>query len=137
MKLLTDIAIEHVYHGKGASAPTKYVMHPFENSTGDGKGRYEVIRDLAGDGKAKKRSAHLTKAELSELYARGLHDQFGIRLRLRPAGQDYPAAPPGKRVSSRHITPGSDFEKQVRIFDTKRPVSAGLREQLFRLSVGI
>lgn len=135
MSLLTDIAIKHVYTGKKSPAPLTFTMHPFENSVGEHAGRFEVIRSFEKDGKEQKRSAHLTKAELAELYGRNLHEQFGIRLRIRPTGDNYPGPHPGKRIPSACITPGSDFDRMVRRIDSSQAISTGLREQIRRIGL--
>lgn len=135
MAILTDIAIEHTYKGKKSLVPLTFTMHPFENSIGEHAGRFEVVRDIENTGKKQKRSAHLTKVELAEMYARQLDEHFGIRLRLRPAGSNYPDAPPGKKVPRTCIVPGSDFDRMVRRVDVGQPMSLGLRDQLRRLGL--
>lgn len=135
MSILTDIAIEHVYKGKNSAKPLTFTMHPFENSTGEYAGRFEVFRDFEQGGKKRKRSAHLNKIELAEMYARNLDEQFGIRLRLRPADTTYPNAHPGKRVPRSCISPGSDFDRLVRRVDVAQATSPGLRAQLSRLGL--
>lgn len=135
MSTLTDIAIEHTYKGKKSSVPLTFILHPFENSIGAHAGRFEVVRDISADGKKRKRSAHLTKHELAEMYARQLDQQFDVRLRLRPARGNYPDSPPGKKVPRACIAPGSEFEKLVLGVDPSRPISHGLREQLRKIGV--
>ncbi|MBP6902783.1 MAG: hypothetical protein KBC73_22010 [Burkholderiaceae bacterium] len=135
MSLLTDIAITHTYKGKKSPDPVSFTLHPFQNSTGTHIGRYEVLRDIEIGSRTKKRSAHLTKAELAELYARGLHEKFSIRLRLRPQGATYPDAPPGKKVPSHCILRGSDFARLVAAVDPTSTMSGGLRNQLARIGL--
>ena len=135
MSILTDIAIEHIYKGKKSATPLTFTMHPFENSIGPHAGCFEVVRDLEDGGKKRKRSAHLKKLELAEMYARNLDEQFGIRLRLCPAGKTYPDAHPGKRVPKSCIAPGSDFDRMVRRIDVGQAISPGLRDQLRRLGL--
>lgn len=135
MSSLTDVAIDHVYRGKKSLVPLSFILHPFENSIGANAGRFEVVRDMSSDGRKKKRSAHLTKHELAEMYARGLDQQFDIRLRLRPAKGSYPDSPPGKKVPRACIAPGSQFEKLVLGVDLSVPMSQGLREQLRKIGV--
>lgn len=135
MQLLTDIAVAHVYKGKNSTCPLAFTMHPFENSTGEHAGRFEVLHTREEGGKLKKRSAHLTKAELAELFAYGLPEKFNLRLRMRPASGVYPDAPPGKRISSKCVASGSEFDRMVRKIDVHAPASSGLKEQLNRLSL--
>ena len=135
MSILTDIAIEHVYKGKKSSVPLTFTMHPFENSIGPNAGRFEVVRDVESGGEKRKRSAHLKKVELAEMYARNLDEQFGVRLRIRPAGTTYPDSPPGKRVSRSCIAPGSDFDRMVQRIDVDQAISPGLRDQLRRIGL--
>lgn len=135
MSILTDIAIEHVYKGKKSPKPLTFTMHPFENSIGEHAGCFEVVRELEDGGRKRKRSAHLKKVELAEMYARNLDEKFGIRLRLRPADTTYPDAPPGKRVPRSCIAPGSDFDRLVRRVDVAQAISPGLRDQLRRLGL--
>jgi len=135
MNLLTDIAIEHTYKGKKAPAPLTFTMHPFENSQGENAGLFEVLRDVDELPKKVKRSTHLTRAELAELYARGLVERYSILLRLRPSAGQYPDAPPAKKVPAFCIAAGSDFDRLVRAVDLNVPLSAGLRSKMDRLGL--
>lgn len=135
MGTLTDIAIEHTYTGKKTSAPVTFTMHPYQNAQGEHEGLFEVLRDIKEDGAKRKRSAHLTASELAEAYARGIIEQFEIRLRLRPATGAYPDSPPGKKVPLRCVVQGSDFDRMVRAVDVARPISQGLKRQLNRLGL--
>lgn len=128
--LLTDIAIEHEYQGKKATTPLRFVMHPFINDQGENKGKYEVLGNLPGPGTTPKRSIHVTREELAELYARDLVGQLGLRLRLRPLYGDYPDAPPAKKVPRHCITAGSAFDKSIDAIDLAKPISESLRVQL-------
>jgi hypothetical protein len=128
--LLTDIAIEHEYRGKKAPTPLRFTMHPFVNDRGEGKGQFEVLGNLPGPGKLVKRSIHVTQDELAELYARGLVEQLGLRLRLRAASGHYPDAPPGKKVPRRCISVESSFDRQVVAIDLGKPISQSLRMKL-------
>lgn len=102
--LLTDIAIAHIKKPRKGEPDQLFTMHPFENSQGEGAGKYEILRNINGLGeKPMKRSAHVTMSELAELYAHGLLETFQIRLRLRSTDNDYPSAPPGKKVPA-HCT---------------------------------
>jgi len=135
MGLLTDIAIQHTYRGKKSPAPLTFTMHPFENTQGEHAGLFEVLRDVDELPKKVKRSTHLTRAELAELYARGLVERFAIRLRLRPGTGQYPDAPPGKKVPAACIVAGSDFDRRMRAVNVKTPMSEGLRLKLTRLGL--
>jgi len=135
MGTLADIAIEHMYKGKKTSDPVTFIMHPFRNVQGNHEGRFEVMRDIKEDGPKRKRSAHLTTNELAEAYARGIIDQYEIRLRLRPASGAYPDSPPGKKVPLRCVVRGSDFDRMVRSVDVAQPISHGLKRELGRLGL--
>lgn len=129
--ILTDIAIEHVYQGRKASAPMTFTLHPFAAPEGEHAGRFELMLSLRGKGEEQVRSGWVTLDELAELYARELMAKRGLRLRLRPLEDGvYPDSYPGKKVPRSCIVPGSDFERRVRAVDRARPVSAGLRAQL-------
>ena len=135
--MLTDISIEHIYKGTKTDGPVTFTMHPFRNSHGEFQDRFEIIHDRREAGKVTKRSAHVTEQELAELFARGLLEEHGIRLRLRPAGGSYPDAPPGKKVSRNCIQPGSGFDRGVNAIDITQPVSSGLRSQLARFKLTV
>ena len=137
--LLTDIAIAHTKKArKGNEADQNFIMHPFENTQGANAGKYEILRDINGLGeKPVKRSAHVTKRELAELYAHGLLETYQIRLRLRSTNNDYPTAPPGKKVPLHCITPGSEFDNMVKhISQSKETVSVGLLKEMVKLNIG-
>jgi hypothetical protein len=130
MGALTDIAIEHTYKGKKTSAPITFTMHPYRNAQGAHKDLFEVMRDIKESGRKRKKSAHLTAHELAEAYARGIIEQYEIRLRLRPSNGAYPDSPPGKKVPLRCVAQGSDFDQMVRAMSVARPISHGLKRQL-------
>lgn len=137
--LLQDIAIGHTKKArKGNESDQDFIMHPFENSIGAHAGKYEVLRNVNGSGeKPVKRSAHVTMHELAELYAHGLLEMYQMRLRLRAANDNYPTAPPGKKVPAHCIVPGSEFDKMVKqIVQSKQPISAGLARELVKLNIG-
>lgn len=135
--LLTDIAIAHTKKSRKGEPDQHFIMHPFENSQGEGAGKYEILRDINGPGeKPMKRSAHVTLSELAELYAHGLLETFQIRLRLRSTNNDYPTAPLGKKVPARCIEPGSEFDRTVKSISPKQPFSAGLSRELVKLNIG-
>ena len=134
--LLTDIAIAHTKKSRKGAPDQHFVMHPFENSQGESAGKFEILRNINAPGeKPVKRSAHVTLNELAELYAHSLLEAFQIRLRLRSTNNDYPTAPPGKKVPARCITPGSEFDRMVKIISPKQPFSAGLLRQLVILNI--
>lgn len=136
--LLTDIAIAHTKKARKGNEPDQdFIMHPFQNSQGEGAGKYEILRKISGPGEEpQKRSAHVTLRELAELYAHGLVETYQIRLRLRSTNNDYPTAPPGKKVPARCITPGSEFDAMMKSISQKMPLSAGLVRELVRLNIG-
>lgn len=135
--LLTDIEIAHAKKSRKGEPDQHFIMHPYENSQGDGAGKYEILRNISGLGaKPAKRSAHVTMSELAELYAHGLFETFQIRLRLRSANSDYPTAPPGKKVPAHCITSGSEFDRMVKSISPKQPISAGLLRELVKLNIG-
>lgn len=134
--LLTDIEISHTKKSRKGEPDQHFIMHPFENSKGEGAGKYEILRDINGPGgKPMKRSTHVTLSELAELYAHGLLETFQIRLRLRSTNNDYPTAPPGKMVPARCIRPGSEFDVMMKSISPKMRLSAGLVRELVRLNI--
>jgi len=137
MTPLTDIAIGHVKRA-GKSGPSKFfVMHPFEVTRGTNVGKYELLRNTAKSGeKQKNRSVHVTKLELSELYARGWMEGCGINLRLRPTDNNYPTDPPVKKVAKSCILAGTDFDRMVRMFDDTQPLNPNVLVALQRIGIG-
>jgi hypothetical protein len=134
--LLTDIAIVHTKKSRRGGPDETYLMHPFENSIGANAGKFEILRDITEPGHAKvKRSTHVTKTQLAELYAKGLIENYGFRLRLRPGKGEYPGAPPGKKVPMSCIQPGSSFDRLMQGVDRKKPVSDELKQILLRVNV--
>jgi hypothetical protein len=135
--LLKDISIAHIKKSRKHEPDQEFIMHPFENSQGQNAGKYEILRNIDGPGERPvKRSAHVTLIELAELYAHGILKAYQIRLRLRSANNDYPTAPPGKKVSARCIAPGSEFDRMVKSISPKQPLSAGLARELVKINVG-
>jgi len=135
--LLTDIAIAHIKKSRKGEPDRLFTMHPFENSQGESAGKYEILRNINGPGeKPMKRSAHVTLSELAELDAHGVLEMFQIRLRLRSTNNDYPSAPPGKKVPAHCIQPGSEFDMAVKSISPKQPYSAGLLRELVKLNIG-
>ncbi len=134
--LLTDIAIKHTKKSRTGAPDVTFLMHPFENSVGPNAGKFEILRDITEpDHENVKRSAHVTGTQLAELYARGIIDSYGIRLRLRPSKGEYPGAPPGKKVPASCIQPGSNVDRMMRGFDKSKPISDELKQVLLRINV--
>lgn len=102
---------------------------------GEWKDHYEVILTRVENGKSLKKSGHVTKLELAEMFARSIFESHGIRIRLRPAANDYPDSAPGKMVSASCIQRGSDFESLVSRIDTEKEMSEGLRKQLVFMKI--
>ncbi|MGF6635108.1 hypothetical protein [Paraburkholderia sp. MM6662-R1] len=129
---LTDIAIEHTYRGKRLATATTYTVHPFENEKGEHRGKFEILRDIkVEDGGSIKRSAHVTRAELIELYARGLMErETGIRIRVRPSTDVYPTSPLGKAVPRQYVSPHTAFDRDIGDFDASLPIRPALQSQL-------
>jgi hypothetical protein len=113
-------------------------MSPFRNQKDPFAGRFEILytKDL-GDGRKDKRSGHVSLEELAEIFARGLLREHGIRIRIRPIDGDYPDSPPGKKIPSRCIEPGSTFDRMVRSVDTRTPMSAELRAEIAAMGVPV
>lgn len=136
--LMLDIAIEHTKKSRNGGPDEAFVMHPFENTQGANTGKYEVLRSINMTGQSsQKRSTHVNLHQMAELYARGLLEIYNIRLRLRPADNNYPTAPPGKRVPASCIKSGSMFDRLVKSIDTTKPVSNDLKVALKRLSINL
>lgn len=136
--VLNDISIEHIRKSRVGGPGVVYLMHPFENSIGANAGKFEIIRDINEPGQPKvKRSAHVTATQLADLYARGVIEAYGFRLRLRPNKGDYPDSPPGKKVPANCIQAGSNFDRLMRSVDKTKPVSEELKQILLRVNVKI
>lgn len=134
--LLTEIAIVHTKKSRIGEPDAVYRMHPFENSIGANAGKYEILRDIAEPGRFKvKRSAHVTAPQLAELYAKGVMEAYGFRLRLRPSKGDYPGAPLGKKVPASCIQVDSNFDRLMRGVDRSKSVSEELKQILSRVNV--
>jgi hypothetical protein len=135
--LLMDIIIGHTKRDGKSGPPEFFFMHPFEVSRGPNKGKYELLRDTANAGEQQRnRSTHVTKTELAELYARGWMEGLGISLRLRPSENNYPTAPPVKKVSKNCIVPGSEFHHMVQRVDVSHPMSSDLCGALQMIGFG-
>lgn len=134
--LLTDIAIAHTKRAGKSGPPELFIMHPFENSRGRNVGEYELLRNFSVDGrKSRNQSTHVTKSQLADLYARGVLTNFNVKLRVHPAKNDYPTAPPVKNVQPQNIKTGSEFDLLVCSVDTSQPISNGLAAALKRIDI--
>ncbi|MEH3086387.1 MAG: hypothetical protein PGN26_07595 [Xylophilus ampelinus] len=127
--LLTDIAVAHEYRGRRTPAPQSFVLHPFLIRQGTHAGTFEILHGRRGV-EDPKDAGHVTRAQLAELYARGLMERPGIRLRLRPAEAVYPDSLPAKKVPRACIAAGSDFDREVAAVDTAAPLPDALRAVL-------
>ncbi len=127
--LLADIAVVHEYKGRKAPAPQSFVLHPFCIRQGAHEGTFEILHSRRGV-EDPKDAGHVTREQLAELYARGLMEKLGIRLRLRPAEDLYPDTLPAKKVPRGCIAAGSAFARQVEAVDTAAPLPAPLRAVL-------
>jgi hypothetical protein len=134
--ILEDIAIQHIYKQRNSATSSAYTLHPFQVENGASAGRFEILRDINTPGQKKEKlSAHVTIAELAELYARDLLEEYGVRLRLQPKNRDYPTSPPGKKVPRGCIVTGSDFAEMVNAVDTRAAISLGLKQALMKFKV--
>lgn len=134
---LADISIQHIKTRSKAGSPEKcFTMHPFENQKGPHAGKFELLRRVKVAGqKPVNRSTHVNQIELIEIYAREMIETFELKLRVKPATEPYPTAPPVKLLSHRDIQAGSIFERYVLAFDSAQPISAGLRSALKKVSI--
>lgn len=134
MSFLTDVKRSHVYRNQSGTQSSAHVMHPFLNVKGPNRDRYEVLRTL---GPNQKKSAHVTCAELAEMFAHGCFEQFNIRLRMKPADGVYPGSPPALHPTDEDIVPGSVFAGAVARIDTRSALSPGVAGVLRQLGVSI
>jgi hypothetical protein len=132
MSFLRDVAYAHVYQDRTRTRSSAHVLHPFTNSIGEHKGKYEILRKLD---KGQKLSAHVIDAQLVEMFAHECFALFNIRLRMKDPSGTYPSSAPGLHPSQEHLVPGSDFSKAVSAFDTRAPLSSELKSILSRLGV--
>lgn len=133
MGFLTDVRRIHVYQDQARTRSSTHVMHPFLNVKGPNRDRYEVLRTI---GPKQKKSAHVTGAELAEMFAHGCFEQFNIRLRMKPADGVYPGSPPALHPRDEDVVPGSGFAAAVARVDTRSALSHGVRSVLRQLGVG-
>ena len=134
--LLTDIAVEHVLVSKKTGVRQTYLLHPFTDRQRDSLGKFELVRDVREPGaKEVRRSTFVSLAQLAELYAKGVLDEFGFSVRMCPADGKYPTANPVKKILPTSIRPGSPFDLAVRGVDVAKPASRELRTALLRTNV--
>jgi hypothetical protein len=107
-------------------------LHPFLNVKGPNRDRYEVLRTIS---RKEKRSAHVTYAELAEMFAHGCFKEFNIRLRMKPHDSVYPSSPPGLHPLDEDIVPGSDFAQAVSQVPSRAALSPQLKTVLRQLGV--
>lgn len=131
-----DISIEHQKRRGPGDPAVVYVMHPFKNTKRKNAGRYEILRDFKDSiGRKKKSSAHVTDAQLAELFARDLMSSQKIRMRVKPADQPYPTSPPAKSLRAVHVRAGSAFDFLMKSVDVSISMDAELVGVLSKLGV--
>ncbi|TXH88055.1 MAG: hypothetical protein E6Q78_12470 [Rhodoferax sp.] len=134
--LLTDIAVEHTRVSKKDGVRQTYLLHPFTDTQRDSLGKFEIVRDVREPGgKEVKRSTFVSFAQLAELYAKGVLDEFGFGVRMCPGQGQYPAANPVKKILPTSIRPGSAFDLAVQGVDVAKPANRELRTALLRTNV--
>lgn len=132
MTIFFDIHKKHIYSGKKSQKGTEFLLHAFTNDRGSNADHFEILRQIEP---GKKRSAHVTKEQLAELFAFGYFDKFMIRLRMKDREGVYPGSSIGIRLSKSDIVYGSDFQKLVNKITPTAKVSEHL--QLVLKGVGI
>lgn len=134
--LLTDIAVEHTIAPPKGGLSVNVVLHPFTNTQRDSLGKFEIVRTVREpSGKDVKRSTFVSFAQLAELYAKGVLDEYGFSVRMCVPGGKYPAVTPIKKLLPTHIKPGSPFEQAVQGVDVAKEATRELRTALLRTSV--
>ncbi len=134
--LLTDVAVEHVLVSKTTGARQAYVLHPFTDTQRDTLGKFELVRDVQEPGrKAARRSTYVSFAQLAELVAKGVLDEFNVYVRMCPAQGKYPGANPVKKLLSSCIRAGSPFHVAIQSVDVAKPASRELRTALLRINI--
>ena len=134
MGFLHDVTRTHVYQNQARTQSSTHVMHPFLNVKGPNRDRYGVLRTL---GPKQKKSAHVTYAELAEMFAHGYFEQFNIRLRMKPAGGPYPCSPPALHPRDEDVVPESGFADAVARVDARSALSPSVAGVLRQLGVSI
>lgn len=132
MGFLKDVAYVHTYQDRARTRSSEHILHPFTNSIGEHKGKYEILRTID---KKHKVSAHVVDAQLAEMFAHDCFENFNIRLRMKDPGGGYPSSPPGLHPSRKHVIPGTDFHKAISAIDTRAPLSSDLKSILSQLDV--
>lgn len=127
MGYLTDIAHLHVYRGRKGSEPSEHLLHPFTNSVGANKDKYEILRKMET---GKKRSGHVTYAQLAEMFAHDCFAQFHIRLRMKDPSGTYPTSAPGMSPRHEDVRDGSEFAAAISRIDTTAAFSPKLKAEL-------
>lgn len=134
--LLTDIAVEHALPPSKAGVRATLVLHPFTNTQRDSLGKFEIVRSVAEPGaKEVKRSTFVSFAQLAELYAKGVLDEYGFSVRMCAAGGQHPKVTPTKKILPASIRPGSAFDLAVKAVDGSKPATRELRTALLRTNV--
>ena len=134
--LLTDVAVEHVLVSKTTGARQAYVLHPFTDTQRDTLGKFELVRDVQEPGrKAARRSTYVSFAQLAELVAKGVLDEFNVYVRMCPAQVKYPGANPVKKLLPSCIRAGSPFDVAIQSVDVSKPASRELRTALLRINI--
>lgn len=134
MGFLKDVAYPHVYQNRARTRSSAHILHPFTNSIGEHKGKYEILRTLDKRGKL---SAHVVDAQQAEMFAHDCFEVFNIRLRMKDPSGSYPSSPPGLHPSREHVAPNSDFGRVVAAIDARAPLSSELKEVLRKLDVQV
>jgi hypothetical protein len=134
MSFLLDVQRTHVFRDRGRTQASTHVLHPFLNVKGPHRDRYEVLRTLSAK---KKQSAHVSYAELVEMFAHGCFEQFNIRIRMKPRDSIYPTSPPGLHPRHEDIVPGSDFARALAQVNTRASLSPQLKDVLRQLGVDL
>lgn len=90
------------------------VLHPFANTQRDSLGKFEIVRTVREpSGKDVKRSTFVSFAQLAELYAKGVLDEYGFSVRMCVPGGEYPRTTPTKKLLPAYIKAGSPFALAV------------------------
>ncbi|CAM8656885.1 hypothetical protein MCEZEM1_01146 [Comamonadaceae bacterium] len=136
--LLTDIAVEHTIAPPKVGLSVNVVLHPFTNTQRDSLGKFEIVRTVREpSGKDVKRSTFVSSAQLAELYAKGVLDEYGFSIRMCVPGGKYPKTTPTKKLLPAHIKPGSPFDLAVQAVDVAKEATRELRTALFRTGVTV
>ena len=136
--LLTDIAVEHTIAPPKGGLSVNVVLHPFTNTQRDSLGKFEIVRTVREpSGKDVKRSTFVSFAQLAELYAKGVLDEYGFSIRMCVPGGKYPKTTPIKKLLPAYIKPGSPFAQAVQGVDVAKEATRELRTALLRTGVKV